>query len=233
MAGADRSSTAMLSILLVEDEPAYVDALEVALGREGFLLDAVGDGKVGVERFRSTHPDLVLLDLMLPGLAGLDVLRRIRAESSVPVIVLSAKDDESDVVTALELGADDYLTKPYSLRELVARIRAAIRRSAGEDPDEAVVAAGSAVLDPARYELRIEDTVFQLPRKEFEVMEMLMRRQGRIVPRLDLLDEIWGFGWSDSKTLDQHIRRLRRKLEQVAGAPTIATVRGVGYRLEP
>ncbi len=233
MAGADRSSTAMLSILLVEDEPAYVDALEVALGREGFLLDAVGDGKVGVERFRSTHPDLVLLDLMLPGLAGLDVLRRIRAESSVPVIVLSAKDDESDVVTALELGADDYLTKPYSLRELVARIRAAIRRSAGEDRDEAVVAAGSAVLDPARYELRIEDTVFQLPRKEFEVMEMLMRRQGRIVPRLDLLDEIWGFGWSDSKTLDQHIRRLRRKLEQVAGAPTIATVRGVGYRLEP
>lgn len=226
-------SAAMLTLLLIEDEPAYVEALEIALGREGFELESAGDGRDGLERFRLVHPDLVLLDLMLPGMAGLDVLRRIRAESSVPVIVLSAKDEESDVVTALELGADDYLTKPYSLRELVARIRAAIRRSAGVEPDEAIVVVGSAVLDPARYELRIEDSVFELPRKEFEVMEMLMRRHGRIVPRLDLLEEIWGFGWSGSKTLDQHIRRLRRKLEQEEGTPRIATVRGVGYRLEP
>lgn len=222
----------MLRILIVEDEPAYVDALDVALGREGFEISSVEDGRQGLLRFRSDNPDLVLLDLMLPGMAGLDVLRAIRAESDVPVIILSAKDGESDVVAALELGADDYLSKPYSVKELVARINAAMRRagSGADEPD--VVAAGSAVLDHGRYELRLTDASFELPRKEFEVMRMLMRRPGRIVTRESLLDEVWGVTWGDSKTLDQHIRRLRRKLEQAADAPRIATVRGVGYRLE-
>lgn len=222
----------MLKVLLIEDEPSYVDAVEVALTREGFALDAADDGRSGLARFRENRPDIVLLDLMLPGLGGIDVLKRIRAESEVPVIVLSAKDAEADIVTALELGADDYLTKPYSLRELTARIRAAMRRNVAVESEEVVLSVGEAVLDPTRYELRIESETFALPRKEFEVLRLLMGRAGRIVSRSELLDEVWGFGWTDSKTLDQHIRRLRRKLEQVEGAPVITTVRGVGYRLE-
>ena len=221
----------MLHLLIVEDEPAYLDALEVALTKEGFSLATATDGRDGLASFRSHRPDMVLLDLMLPGMSGLDVLRRIRVESEVPVIVLSAKDSEADVVTALELGADDYLTKPYSVRELVARIRAAMRRT-GPEEEEAVLAVGNAVLDPGRYQLRIDDVTFGLPRKEFELLHQLMARPGRVVTREHLLTEIWGYGWNDSKTLDQHIRRLRRKLEQVEGAPAIATVRGVGYRIE-
>lgn len=223
----------MISVLVVEDEPAFVDALEVSLGREGFRVTSAPDGREGLALFRSEEPDVVLLDLMLPGLSGLDVLRRIRAESDTPVIVVSAKDAESDVVTALELGADDYLTKPYSIRELIARIRVTARRSSPtRDGEEPILTAGNAVLDAGRYELRIHDVVFDLPRKEFEVMAKLISRVGRVVPRETLLDEIWGYSWGDSKSLDQHIRRLRRKLEQVEGAPAITTVRGVGYRLE-
>ena len=166
-------------------------------------------------------------------MSGLDVLRRIRAESDVAVIVLSAKDSESDVVTALELGADDYLTKPYSIRELVARIHVAMRRSSNNGQAEPeVITVGDAVLDEGRYELRLGDARFELPRKEFEVLRKLMGRPGRIVTRTELLEEIWGYTWGDSKTLDQHIRRIRRKLEQVETSPRIETVRGVGYRLE-
>ena len=224
----------MLDVLVIEDEPAYVDALEVSLAREGFAITSAGDGREGLTAFRNGNPDLVLLDLMLPGMNGLDVLRRIRAESEVPVLVLSAKDSESDVVTALELGADDYLTKPYSVRELIARIHVAIRRSASAaDDDEGILAAGNTVLDPSRYQLRVDDIEFDLPRKEFEVMRKLIRRPGRIVTRDELLDDIWGYGWTDSKTLDQHIRRLRRKLETADSSAEITTIRGVGYRLDP
>lgn len=223
----------MLSLLLIEDEPAYVEALEVALGREGFDLATSVDGREGLARFRTERPDVVLLDLMLPGMSGLDVLRRIRAESDVAVIVLSAKDSESDVVTALELGADDYLTKPYSIRELVARIHVAMRRSSNGSTEPEVIGVGNAVLDEGRYELRVADERFELPRKEFEVLRKLMGRPGRIVTRTELLEDVWGHTWGDSKTLDQHIRRIRRKLEQVESSPHIETVRGVGYRLEP
>ncbi len=225
-----------MRVLIVEDEPAYVDALTVAFEREGFEASAALDGRQAVVSFLERAPDIVLLDLMLPELSGLDVLRRIRSESEVPVIVLSAKDAESDVVTALELGADDYLTKPYSVRELLARVHAAMRRAPGTgatgDEEHRTLTVGNAVLDPDRYQLRLGDLVFDLPRKEFEVMDALMTERGRIVPRDRLLDEIWGITWTDSKTLDQHIRRLRRKLEQADGAPRIETVRGVGYRLD-
>ncbi len=223
---------ASLRVLVVEDEPAYVDALEVALAREGFEVATATDGRAGLRAFREEVPDLVLLDLMLPGLAGLDVLRRIRAESTTPVIVVSAKDQESDIVAALELGADDYMTKPYSVRELVARIRAALRRAQPEAEDGDVIAIGDAVLDLARHELRLGDDVQVPPRKEFALLRMLMEHHGRVVTREEILGEVWGWDWTeDSKTLDQHIRRLRRRLEGADGAPRIETVRGVGYRL--
>lgn len=221
-----------MSVLIIEDEPAFVDSLEVSLGREGLHVASAGDGREGLAKFREGQPDVVLLDLMLPGLSGVDVLKRIRSESTAPVIVVSAKDAESDVVAALELGADDYLTKPYSIRELLARIRAVVRRNAEPASQDELITAGMAVLDTGRYELRLGDAVFDLPRKEFEVLRRLMERTGRVVRREVLLDEVWGYNWGDSKTLDQHIRRLRRKLETVEGAPAIQTVRGVGYRME-
>ncbi len=222
----------MLEVLLIEDESSYAVAVEAALGQEGMAVSSVVDGRSGLARFRESRPDVVLLDLMLPGMPGLDVLRNIRRDSDVPVIVLSAKDREADVVTALELGADDYLTKPYSLRELTARIRAAIRRNHPADQEQAVLAVGNAVLDPTRYELRLGESVFTLPRKEFEVMHLLATNAGRIVSRADLFEQIWGYRFDGSKSLDQHIRRLRRKLETVESAPVIQTVRGVGYRLD-
>lgn len=219
----------MLRVLVIEDEPSYVDALEVAFAAEGFAMDAAVDGRSGLALFGQTAPDIVLLDLMLPGLSGLDVLRRIREDGNTPVIVLSARDTEADIVAALELGANDYVTKPYSVRELVARMRTALRH--GRDEPELIIV-GSATLDVGRHQLRLEGASDDLPRKEFALLRALMERAGRLVTRERLLEEVWGPGWErDAKTLDQHIRRLRRRLEGAAGAPVIETVRGVGYRL--
>ncbi len=220
-----------MNILIVEDEPAYVEALRITMEVEGFDATAVMDGRDAIRQFRAAPYDVVLLDLMLPSVSGLDVLRSIRKESQTPVIVVSAKDAESDVVAALELGADDYLTKPYSVRELLARIRAVARRAASLELAESITF-GSVSLDADRYQLTVGASVFDLPRKEFEVMRMLMERSGRIVTRDRILDEVWGLHWGETKSLDQHIRRLRRKLEQDTEAPRIVTIRGVGYRLE-
>ena len=220
-----------MRVLIVEDEPAYVDALRMALEIEGIEAEAATDGRDAIGAFRGGRFDVVLLDLMLPSVSGLDVLRAIRKDSAIPVIIVSAKDAESDVVAALELGADDYLTKPYSARELIARVRAVARRAATVD-DRVTISVGNVSLDSDRYQLVVGDVSFDLPRKEFAVMSMLMDRAGRIVTRDRILDEVWGLGWGDTKSLDQHIRRLRRKLEQHEDTPRITTIRGVGYRLE-
>lgn len=224
----------MPTVLLIEDEPSYVEALEVALPREGYEFHSAPDGREGLRSFRDLAPDLVLLDLMLPGLSGLDVLRQIRRDEETPVIVLSAKDAEADVVAALELGADDYLTKPYSTRELVARMGVALRRSATAQGASAErYAAGGAVLDVGRHRLLLDGRPVALPRKEFGVLRMLMAAAGKVVTREDILEEVWGYDWRvETKTLDQHIRRIRRRLEVCETAPRIETIRGVGYRIE-
>jgi len=218
-------------VLVVEDEPSFVEALRISLTREGYDVDTATDGRSGLETFRDHAPDIVLLDLMLPELSGLDVLRAIRRDSEVPVIVVSAKDAEADIVAALELGADDYVTKPYSVRELIARVRAAGRRSTAAAARETVTV-GTATLDHGTFRLRLGDADQDLPKKEFEVMALLMEHPGRVVPREEFLDRVWGYTFiGDTRTLDQHIRRLRRRLEASPGAPQIETVRGVGYRL--
>ncbi len=220
-----------MNVLIVEDEVAYVEALRVALDAEGIDSDAVFDGRAAIRQFREGNYDAVLLDLMLPAVGGLDVLRAIRQDGPVPVIIVSAKDAEADVVAALELGADDYLTKPYSVRELVARLRAVIRRSTLL-PETDVWTFGSLSIDQSTYQLTVGDEEFDMPRKEFELMSMLIEGAGRIVTRDRLLDEVWGINWGDTKSLDQHIRRIRRKLEVDPNGPRIDTIRGVGYRLD-
>jgi two-component system response regulator RegX3 len=227
----------MTRILVVEDEESFSEALGYLLGREGFDVTLADTGTKAIEEFDRVGADLVLLDLMLPGLSGTEVCKQLRQRSAVPIIMLTAKDSEVDKVVGLELGADDYVTKPYSSRELVARIRAVLRRNAdlGEDvatPGTLIV--GPVRLDTERHVVEISGTITQFPLKEFELLEFLMRNSGRVLTRTQLIDRVWGSDYvGDTKTLDVHIKRLRAKIEADPANPVfIQTVRGLGYKLE-
>jgi two-component system response regulator RegX3 len=226
----------MTRILVVEDEESFSEALGYLLGREGFDVTLADTGTKAIEEFDRVGADLVLLDLMLPGLSGTEVCKQLRQRSAVPIIMLTAKDSEVDKVVGLELGADDYVTKPYSSRELVARIRAVLRRNAdlGEDvatPGTLVV--GPVRLDTERHVVEINGSITQFPLKEFELLEFLMRNSGRVLTRTQLIDRVWGSDYvGDTKTLDVHIKRLRAKIEADPANPVfIQTVRGLGYKL--
>ncbi len=226
----------MSKVLLIEDEESFGEALAYQLKREGYEVDRVTDGAAGLQRFKSSGADLVLLDLMLPGMAGEDVCKEIRRSSRVPVIMLTAKDAELDKVLGLELGADDYVTKPFSTRELVARIKSVMRRSSpGAASSDGVLEAGGIRLDPDRFEVTVRGEPVHLPRKEFELLELLMENLGRVLSRDTLIDHIWGpeyFG--DSRTLDVHIKRLRAKCEEDPHKPRhLITIRGLGYKFVP
>jgi two-component system, OmpR family, response regulator RegX3 len=222
-------------VLLVEDEAALAESVSYNLSREGFDVVAAADGETGLARFRKDRPSIVILDLMLPKLSGLDVCRAIRAESDVPILILTAKDSEADKVTGLELGADDYVTKPFSMRELVSRVRAHLRRAAGRRPSAEVLDrlyGGSVELDPEGHETFVRGNAVALTPKEFELLEMFLTRKGRLLTREFLIDEIWGPDYvGDTKTLDVHVKRLRQKVEDDPHRPRhILTVRGLGYK---
>ena len=227
-------------VLVVEDEPSFVEALSAGLRREGFALDIARDGREALDRFAACRPDVVLLDVMLPRLSGLDVCREIRSISNVPIIMVSAKGEEIDMVVGLEVGADDYVPKPYRFRELVARIRAVLRRAQVEATAAEAVSAdtetpvevGDVLIDPQGHEVRIRGETVRLPLKEFDLLWVLISNAGRVVTRDDLIDQVWGMDYvGDTKTLDAHIRRLRRKVEIEPSNPQrIVTVRGVGYK---
>jgi two-component system response regulator RegX3 len=226
----------MTRILVVEDEESFRDALSYMLRREGFEVELADSGPRAVEAFDRHGADLVLLDLMLPGLPGTEVFRALRARGPVPVIMLTAKDGEVDKVVGLELGADDYVTKPYSARELVARIRAVLRRRG--EPDElapATVEAGPVRMDVDRHVVSVRGEAVSMPLKEFELLELLLRNAGRVLSRSQLIDRVWGSDYvGDTKTLDVHVKRLRSKVEPDPGTPQhIVTVRGLGYKFEP
>ncbi len=221
--------------MVVEDEPGLAESVRYSLEVEGFDVLVADSGVAGLESARSNQPDLVVLDLMLPGMSGLDVCRQIRLSSDVPIIILTAKDAESDKVAGLELGADDYMVKPFSMRELVARIRAQLRRATKSgvlaEANE-VVRGGPIELDVDAHEVRVDGTRVELRPKEFELLESLMRRKNRLAARHTLIDEVWGPSYfGDTKTLDVHIKRLRQKLESEPSRPKyILTVRGLGYK---
>ncbi len=221
-------------ILLVEDEASLAESIRYNLEREGFRVAVAPDGNRGLERFRADRPSLVILDLMLPEMSGLDLCKLIREESQIPIIMLTAKDAEADKVAGLELGADDYVTKPFSMRELVSRVRAQLRRAGMADAvgNSEVLSGGPVVLDPDRHEVRVKGELIQLPPKEFSLLHLLLARKGRLVTRHFMLEEIWGpdyFG--DTKTLDVHVKRVREKVEDDPRKPLhIQTVRGLGYK---
>jgi two-component system response regulator RegX3 len=222
-------------ILIVEDEESLADSIRYNLEREGYAAEVAGDGRMALDRFADLAPDLVILDLMLPQVTGLDVCRAIRLRSSVPVIMVTAKDAEADKVAGLELGADDYVTKPFSMRELISRVRANLRRAgiapAGEHVEE-ILRGGPVELDVARHEARVRGEPVGFPPKEFELLETLLRRKGRLLTRDFLIDEVWGSDYfGDTKTLDVHVKRIRRKIEKDAHSPmNLLTVRGLGYK---
>ena len=224
----------MTRILVVEDEESFSDALSFMLRKEGFSVSVATTGPLALEMFDREPVDLVLLDLMLPGMSGTDVCRTIRARSRVPIIMVTAKDSEIDKVLGLELGADDYVTKPFSSRELVARIRAVLRRNVEGIDDSPVVQAGPVRIDPDRHEVEVNGTVVSMPLKEFDLLEYLVRNAGRVLTRGQLIDRIWGADYvGDTKTLDVHIKRLRAKVEADPSHPVhVQTVRGLGYKFE-
>jgi two-component system response regulator RegX3 len=236
VSGSDDRTT----ILVVEDEESFIDALVVGLQREGFAVQVARDGAEALELFDAVQPDLVLLDVMLPRISGVDVCRQLRTRSSVPIIMVTAKASEIDTVVGLEVGADDYVAKPFRLRELVARIRANLRRGhgadggpAGEEPGEAIEV-GDVLLDAERHEVVIRGEHVSLPLKEFELLELLLENAGRVLPRDTLISRVWGADYvGDTKTLDVHVKRLRSKVEDDPAAPRrIVTIRGLGYKYE-
>ncbi|MBI5161846.1 MAG: response regulator transcription factor [Micrococcales bacterium] len=224
----------MTRILIVEDEESLSEPLEYLLRREGYDTEVVADGRAALAAFDRSGADLVLLDLMLPGLPGTEVCRELRARSSVPIIMLTAKDTEVDIVVGLELGADDYVTKPYSARELLARIRAVLRRRVDVEDDGAVLEAGPVRMDVERHTVSVSGAEVPMPLKEFELLELLLRNGGRVLTRGQLIDRVWGADYfGDTKTLDVHVKRIRSKIEQDPSSPQLlVTVRGLGYRFE-
>ena len=227
----------MTRILVVEDEKSFSEPLSFLLGKEGYEVEVAADGNEAISKFDKSGADLVLLDLMLPGISGTEVCKQIRATSSVPIIMLTAKDDEVDKVVGLELGADDYVTKPYSSRELLARVRAVLRRNgdiAGDNLVTSTVQVGPLKLDADRHLVTFKGEQIMLPLKEFELLEFLMRNAGRVLTRVQIIDRIWGSDYvGDTKTLDVHIKRLRSKFESDPANPElIQTIRGLGYKME-
>ncbi|HEX4978856.1 MAG TPA: response regulator transcription factor [Acidimicrobiales bacterium] len=226
------------TILIVEDEDSFVEALVVGLKREGFLVKVARDGAEALDMFDLVRPDLVLLDVMLPKVSGIDVCREIRSRSRVPIIMVTAKTAEIDTVVGLEVGADDYVTKPYRLRELVARMRAVLRRTpASTERDRSasdVLEVGDVRLDAERHEVFVREQRVSLPLKEFELLELLLANAGRVLTRETLIDRVWGPHYvGDTKTLDVHVKRLRSKIEDVPSSPRrIVTIRGLGYKFE-
>ncbi len=226
----------MTSVLIVEDEESLADPLAFLLRKEGFEATVVTDGSAALSEFDRAGADIVLLDLMLPGMSGTDVCKQLRARSSVPVIMVTARDSEIDKVVGLELGADDYVTKPYSARELIARIRAVLRRGGDDDSEisDGVLESGPVRMDVERHVVSVNGNAITLPLKEFDLLEYLMRNSGRVLTRGQLIDRVWGADYvGDTKTLDVHVKRLRSKIEADPANPVhLVTVRGLGYKLE-
>lgn len=227
------------TVLVVEDEASYVEALIIGLTREGFRVEVAVDGAEALARFDIVQPDVVLLDVMLPRISGIDVCRQLRKRSQVPIIMVTAKGAEIDTVVGLEVGADDYVTKPYRMRELVARMRAVMRRqgaaaSTGPELSEGAVTVGAVSLDPAEHRVLIDGAEVSMPLKEFELLHLLLANAGRVLSRDMLIDRVWGSDYvGDTKTLDVHVKRLRGKLEADSANPTrIVTIRGLGYKYE-
>jgi two-component system response regulator RegX3 len=228
----ERSAT-VPKVLLIEDEEGLGEALQYQLGREGYSVERYTDGALGLDRFNVAGADLVLLDLMLPGMSGEEICREIRRHSSVPIIMLTARDTEIDKVVGLEIGADDYVTKPFSTRELLARIRAVLRRAvAGSQTTNGALEGGGIRLDADRFEVTVDGELVHLPRKEFELLELLMENTGRVLTRETLIDRVWGADYfGDTRTLDVHIKRLRAKCEPDPRNPRhLVTIRGLGYK---
>jgi two-component system response regulator RegX3 len=227
----------MTKVLIVEDEVSFSDALAYLLKKESYEVEVAVNGAEAIERFQSFNPDLILLDLMIPEVSGTEVCRVIRSTSQVPIIMLTAKDSEIDKVVGLELGADDYVTKPYSSRELLARMKAVMRRNSGDNAgleEGALLTAGSVRMDIDKHQVTVNSVAVTFPLKEFELLEFLMRNSGRVLTRSQLIDRVWGNDYfGDTKTLDVHIKRLRAKIEEDPANPKIIhTIRGLGYKLE-